>query len=156
MKTHRIARINEVIREVAAETILFEMRDPRIKNVTVTRAECSADLQHAKVYVSVMGTEKEQRMAMFGLNNASGFIQSKLAKRLLTRFLPVISFVVDDGVKRSIEIARLLREEQLRSGIVTTETVDGEEITDTSVSMGIAAEGLDAPGEQPQRSDATS
>jgi ribosome-binding factor A len=51
MKQHRVARVSEVIREVASETILFELRDPRVKNVTVTRAEVAGDLQHAKVYV---------------------------------------------------------------------------------------------------------
>src|SRR5207249_7097216 len=56
MKAHRLARVAEVIREVASETILFEVRDPRVKGVTVTRAEVSGDLQHAKVYVCVMGT----------------------------------------------------------------------------------------------------
>jgi ribosome-binding factor A len=57
MKSHRIARVSEVIRETAANAILFEVKDPRVKGVTVTRAEVSADLQHAKVYVSIMGTE---------------------------------------------------------------------------------------------------
>ena len=56
MKTHRLARVAEAIREVASETILFELRDPRVKMVTVTRAEVSGDLQHAKVFVSIMGT----------------------------------------------------------------------------------------------------
>src|SRR5262249_16185263 len=62
MKIHRLARVAEAIREVASETILFELRDPRVKKVTVTRAEVSGDLQHAKVYVSIMGTEKEQKL----------------------------------------------------------------------------------------------
>src|SRR5207302_1875759 len=59
MKTHRLARVAEAIREVASETTLYELRDPRVKMVTVTRAEVSGDLQHAKVYVSIMGTPKE-------------------------------------------------------------------------------------------------
>ncbi len=67
MKTHRVARISEAIREVASETILFELQDPRVKGVTVTRAEVSGDLQHAKVYVSVMGSDKEQQLTMHGL-----------------------------------------------------------------------------------------
>ena len=121
MKTHRLARVAEVVREVAAETILFEVRDPRVKNVTVTRAEVAADLQHAKVFVSVMGSEKDQALAMHGLKNAAGFVQSKLAKRLETRFLPVIIFVVDEGVKKSVEVARLLREEQEKHGTFTKE-----------------------------------
>src|SRR5437868_11163424 len=102
MKTHRLARVAEVIREVASETILFELRDPRVKNVTVTRAEVSGDLQHAKVYVSVMGSKKEQELTMHGLKHAAGFIQSKLAGRLQTRFTPAVTFVLDEGVKKSI------------------------------------------------------
>jgi ribosome-binding factor A len=110
MKTHRLARVAEAIREVASETILFEMRDPRVKKVTVTRAEVSGDLQHAKVYVSIMGSEKEQQLTMHGLRHAAGFIQSKLAQRLQTRFTPVLQFVLDEGVKRSIEMTRLINE----------------------------------------------
>lgn len=110
MKAHRPARVAEVIREVASETILFELRDPRVKGVTVTRAEVSGDLQHAKVYVSVMGTPKEQELTLHGLKHAAGFVQSKLANRLKTRFTPQIHFVLDQGVKNSIEVSRLIKE----------------------------------------------
>ena len=114
MKSHRLARVSEVVREVAASTILFEMKDPRVKNVTVTRAEVSADLQHAKVFVSVMGSEKEQKLTLHGLTSAAGFVQTKVADRLTTRFVPHITFVLDEGVKKSIEISRLLAEEKAR------------------------------------------
>jgi ribosome-binding factor A len=110
MKTHRLARVAEVVREVASQTILFELRDPRVKNVTVTRTEVSGDLQHAKVYVSVMGTPQEQNLTLHGLRHAAGFIQSKLADRLQTRFTPVITFILDQGVKKSIEMSRLISE----------------------------------------------
>lgn len=110
MKSHRLARVSEVVREVAAETILFELKDPRVKNVTVTRAEVSADLQHAKIFVSVMGSEKEQKLTLHGLANAAGFVQAKLAKRLTTRYVPHVTFVNDEGVKKSIEISRLIRD----------------------------------------------
>src|SRR5437764_9482788 len=110
MKTHRLARVAEAIREVASETILFELRDPRVKGVTVTRAEVSGDLQHAKVFVSVMGSPREQNLCMHGLRHSAGFIQAKLAKRLQTRFTPVIEFVLDEGVKKSIEMTRLINE----------------------------------------------
>jgi ribosome-binding factor A len=115
MKSHRLARVSEVIREVAASTILFDLKDPRVKNVTVTRAEVSADLQHAKVYVSVMGTEAEQKLTMHGLTSAAGFVQTKLADRLTTRFVPHVTFILDEGVKKSIEISRLIREAQEQS-----------------------------------------
>ncbi len=110
MKPHRLERVAEVVREVASETILFEMQDPRVQGVTVTRAEVSGDLQHAKVYVSVMGTPSEQKLCLHGLNHASGFVQSKLATRMKTRFTPVIQFILDQGVKNSIEISRLINE----------------------------------------------
>jgi ribosome-binding factor A len=110
MKPHRMERVAEVVREVASETILFELRDPRVRGVTVTRAEVSGDLQHAKVYVSVMGSPSEQKLCLHGLNHASGFIQSKLATRMKTRFTPVIHFILDQGVKNSIEISRLINE----------------------------------------------
>jgi len=110
MKTHRKARVAEVIREVAAETILFELSDPRIKGVTVTRTEVSGDLQHCKVHVSLMGSQKEQDLCMHGLRHSAGFIQAKLGSRLKTRFTPVIHFVLDEGVKKSIEVSRLIHE----------------------------------------------
>jgi ribosome-binding factor A len=110
MKAHRLARVAEVVREVASETILFELRDPRIKGVTVTRAEVSGDLQHAKVFVSLMGSPKEQELCLHGLRHAAGYVQAKLASRLQTRFTPVIKFVLDQGVKKSIEMSRLINE----------------------------------------------
>ena len=116
MKTHRLARVAEAVREVASETILFELRDPRVKGVTVTRAEVSGDLQHAKVYVSLMGAPGEQNLCLRGLRHAAGFIQAKLARRLQTRFTPVIEFVLDQGVKKSIEMTRLINEALAQSG----------------------------------------
>ena len=103
-----------MVRETAANAILFELKDPRVKNVTVTRAEVSGDLQHAKVFVSIMGTEKEQQLTMHGLKSAAGFIQTKLADRLTSRYVPHVTFVLDEGVKKSIEIARIIREESER------------------------------------------
>jgi ribosome-binding factor A len=144
MKAHRLARVSEVVREVAASTILFELKDPRVKNVTVTRAEVSADLQHAKVYVSVMGSEKEQQLTLYGLEHAAGFVQAKLAKRLATRYVPHVVFVLDQGVKKSIEISRLLREEQERSaaGSAGADPAAGDDNDD------------DEPADPPTRADA--
>lgn len=128
MKSHRVARVSEVVRETAANAILFELKDPRVKNVTVTRAEVSGDLQHAKVFVSIMGTEKEQQLTMHGLKSAAGFIQTKLADRLTSRYVPHVTFVLDEGVKKSIEIARIIREEHERNAAANpqAETVAAE------------------------------
>jgi ribosome-binding factor A len=134
MKPHRLARVGEVVREVASETILFELRDPRVKGVTVTRAEISGDLQHAKVYVSIMGSDQEQKLCMHGLRHAAGYVQSKLASRLKTRFTPTINFVLDHGVKKSIEMTRLIKEAlaefEPQDDASTADGTAGEEVTD--------------------------
>jgi ribosome-binding factor A len=138
MKAHRLARVAEVIREVASETILFEIQDPRVKGVTVTRTEVSADLQHAKVYVSVMGSPREQELCMHGLRHAAGFVQSRLGSRLKTRFTPVIRFVLDEGVKKSIEVTRLINEALAQSRPAAgADSADGtaEEFEDRGTSM---------------------
>jgi len=114
MKSHRLARVSEVVRETAANAILFDIKDPRVKGVTVTRAEVSADMQHCKVFVSIMGSEKEQALTMHGLKSAAAFVQTKIADRLTSRYVPHVTFVLDEGVKKSIEIMRILREEQAK------------------------------------------
>jgi ribosome-binding factor A len=78
--------------------------------VTVLRAEVSGDLQHGKIYVSVMGDEEHQKETLYALNGAAGFVQSQLADRMKTRFLPVLTFVLDQGIKKSLEISKLIQE----------------------------------------------
>src|SRR5580704_18051918 len=110
MSSRRTAKVAEAIREQVSTTILFGLKDPRVKNVTVTRVEVSPDLRNAKVYVSVMGDEKAQRLTLRGLESARGFLQAKLAERVKIRYTPILHFQLDQGVKRSIEASRLLRE----------------------------------------------
>lgn len=123
MKSRRVERASEAVREVVSTTILFGLRDPRIQGVTVLGAEVAKDLRTAKVFVSVMGDAKQQSLTMHGLESARGYIQSKIAERLDTRYTPVLKFVLDQGVKRSIEISRMLREAQA-AGDVTAEAAD--------------------------------
>lgn len=110
MSSRRTQRASEAIRETVSTAVLFQLRDPRIKNVTVLSAEVSGDLRNAKVYVSVMGDMKRQALTMKGLNAARGFIQAKVADRLQTKTTPVLQFVLDQGVKKSIQAAKFLRE----------------------------------------------
>ena len=110
MSSRRTARVAEAIREEVSSAILFQLKDPRVQNVTVTRVEVSGDLRHAKVYVSVMGSDQQQSLTMHGLESARGFLQSQVADRVKTRYTPILTFVLDQGVKKSIEAARLIRE----------------------------------------------
>lgn len=90
--------------------ILTELRDPRIRDVTVTYVEVSADMRHAKVHVSVMGDDARQQLSLRGLENAVGFLQRKVAQRIDTRYTPKLRFVLDRGVKHSLEVTRILGE----------------------------------------------
>ena len=108
MPSHRSLRMAEAIREVVSSAILFQVADPRVHSITVLRVEVSGDLRNANVFVSVMGTEEEQKRAMQGLKSATGFLQARVAARLQTRFTPTLTFKRDDSVKKSVELARVI------------------------------------------------
>jgi len=88
MPSRRAQKIAEAIREVVSTSILTELKDPRVQDVTVTYVEVSGDLRHAKVHVSVMGEEGKQHLCLAGLESAAGFLQARCAKRIDTRFTP--------------------------------------------------------------------
>src|SRR3954453_22358976 len=108
MPSHRSLRMAEAIREVVASAILFEMADPRIRAITVLGVELTGDLRNATVAVSIMGTEAEQDAAFKALRHGAGFLQSRVAARLQTRFTPSLTFKRDDSVKKSIAMSRLI------------------------------------------------
>ena len=88
--------------------ILADLKDPRIRDVTVTYVEVSADLRVAKVHVSVMGDETKQNLSLHGLQSAAGYLQGKVNDRIETRYTPRLTFILDQGVKKSIEMNELL------------------------------------------------
>jgi ribosome-binding factor A len=108
--SRRLLKAAEAIRGVVSMAILTELRDPRVKNVTVVGVEVLPDMKSAKVHVSIMGTEKQQQLGLAGLQNAAGFLQKKIAERIETRYTPKLTFVLDKGVKKSLEVSRILRE----------------------------------------------
>jgi ribosome-binding factor A len=109
MGSRRLERLAQMLKQEASNIILFELKDPRIKSVTVTKAEISADLRHGKIFVSVMEGEKETKLVFHGLRHAQGHIQRCLGKRLSLKFTPTIEFVEDDSIKRSVHMSHLIR-----------------------------------------------
>jgi ribosome-binding factor A len=107
--SRRTEKAAEAIREVVSMAILTDLNDPRVQDVTVISVEVSPDMRQAKVYVSVMGNEAKQQLSLRGLQNAAGFLQSKVARRIDTRYTPKLEFVLDQGVKKSIAIAEILK-----------------------------------------------
>lgn len=110
MPSRRVLKAAEAIREVVSMAILTDLRDPRIQDVTVTYVEVSGDMRQAKVHVSVMGDEKKQQLTLHGLENSRGYLQKKINERIDTRYTPKLKFELDQGVKNSIEISRILNE----------------------------------------------
>jgi len=110
MTSRRVQKVAEAVREVVSMAILTELNDPRVEHVTVTHVEVSGDLRHAKVHVSVMGDEAKQNLSLRGLQNAAGFLQAKLNDRIEMRYTPRLKFVLDQGVKHSLEVAKILDE----------------------------------------------
>jgi ribosome-binding factor A len=110
MPSRRAQKAAEAIRGIVSMAILAELKDPRVRDVTVTYVEVSDDLRTAKVHVSVMGDETHQNLTLRGLQSAAGFLQAKIAEGVEIRYTPKLTFLLDQGVKRSIAIAQILRE----------------------------------------------
>lgn len=110
MSSRRALKAAQAIREVVSTAILLELKDPRVKDVTVTLVEVSGDLRNAKVYVSVLGDEAKQRTCLNGLRSSCGFLQKKVGNRIDTRYTPQLKFVLDKGAKNAMEVTRILNE----------------------------------------------
>lgn len=110
MNSRRLLKAAEAIREVVSMSILVDLTDPRISDVTVTYVEVAPDMRLARVHVSVMGDDKKQNLCLRGLESASGFLQNKVGNRIDARYTPKLKFVLDQGVKHSLAVARILDE----------------------------------------------
>jgi ribosome-binding factor A len=113
---HRLLRINERIKEVVAASIADKVKDPRLGFITVTGVETSADLRHAKVYVSVLGSASEVRASLTALQRAHAVLQTEINAGLRMKRTPQITFVHDETPARAQKIERLLREEEAALG----------------------------------------
>lgn len=110
MSSRRLLKAGEAIREVVSMAILTELRDPRVQNVTVLGVEVMPDMREAKVFISVLGTPIQQKTVLRGLQNSAGFLQAKIADRIETRYTPKLTFVADEGVKKSLAVSQILEQ----------------------------------------------
>ncbi len=108
MSSRRIERLAEAVKQEVSKIILYGLKDPRISFVTVTHVEISPDLRRAKVYISIMGDESAQRKTLRGLEHAKGFIQTELGANLKMRYTPHLSFFLDESIKRSMHISKII------------------------------------------------
>ncbi len=110
MATGRMRRVDEAIRQVIGDAMAGEVKDPRVGFVTVTDVRTSADLSHARVYVSVLGDEQQRRASLEGLRSAHGFLQRQLAAELHLKRTPTLEFSYDDTTDRALRVDALLAE----------------------------------------------
>jgi len=103
----RMRRVNESVRQVLSEALL-ELKDPRIGFVTVTAVETSSDLRHARVFVSVLGSEKKRKKSLEGLAAAHGVLQSHLARELRMKRTPTLAFEYDPTVEEGVRMSKLI------------------------------------------------
>ncbi|MCR4841844.1 MAG: 30S ribosome-binding factor RbfA [Eubacterium sp.] len=102
-------RINEEVKKALSSIIRNEIKDPRIHIMTsVTHVEVAPDLKTAKVYISVLGSDKEKEGTIKGLKSAEGFVRSALAKEVNLRNTPKLFFEIDDSIEYGIHISNVL------------------------------------------------
>jgi len=111
MKVKRVDRLNSLLKEVISEVILKDVSDPNLTSlVTITSVDISKDMQHAKVFVSVIGNDEEKNKAIKALNQAKGYISVLSSKKVVMRYFPTLHFVLDDSVEKHMHIDKILKE----------------------------------------------
>ena len=110
MEYQRADRVGDLLLEIIAAILSREIRDPRLRAVTLTGVKVSKDLRHAKIFFSLLGETHDRVEAVAGLKSATGFIRGKLSKQLDLRFVPAIEFAYDDTEEAAQRIHALLDE----------------------------------------------
>ncbi len=111
MKSERLRRVDEAVREVLSEAVTKDIKDPRVGFVTVTAVQTSPDLRTARVFISVLGDQPVRERSLAGLRSAHGFLQRRVAAELRIKHTPTLEFVYDDSLDRSLRINELIQEE---------------------------------------------
>ncbi len=111
MAKKRVERLNSLLKEVISEVIVKEVRDPRVAPlITITNVDISNDLQHAKVYVSVIGSDQQKADTIEALQSGAGFIAIFASKKVVMRYFPALTFKLDVTVDQHLKIDAVLKE----------------------------------------------
>jgi ribosome-binding factor A len=120
----RLLKVNEALREVLSQEIAA-LKDPRIGFVTVTGVQVSADLRHAKVFVSVLGNAKARERTLAGLRAAHGHLQQRIGADVRTKRTPQLLFLYDESIDRGQRIETLLKRYEGELGPETDDEAEG-------------------------------
>ena len=106
----RTVRLDEQFREEISKLLMKGLKDPRIGFVTISRVEITNDLSYAKVFISVLGSDREKAASLIGLRNSAGFIRTYLGKALKIRKILQLSFLLDESLDHAMHIEEILAE----------------------------------------------
>jgi len=106
----RLGRIADQIQRDLADLIRSELKDPRVRMITLTGVEVSNDYRHAKIFFTNLGGPEVVSQTQQGLQRASGFLRSQLAGGLMLRIVPELHFVHDESVERGVRLSKLIDE----------------------------------------------
>ena len=110
MSENRIRRVAEQIKKDVSQIIRTELKDPRISGITsVTGVEVSKDLRYASIYVSIYGDNDEQATTLKILEKASGFVRTEISRRIRLRYVPEISFYLDNSIEYGNHIENIIK-----------------------------------------------
>ncbi len=123
----RVSRVASLLQQEVSQMLLNEIKDDRVGAgmVSITDVDVSGDLQHAKIYVSIYGTEEARKETMAGLQSATGFVRRELGKRIRLRRTPEVRFIEDRGIERGDRMLALLNR-------LSEEREDKESVEDDS------------------------
>jgi ribosome-binding factor A len=107
---HRQEKLGELIAAELSDLLRTRMKDPRVGFASITHVEVSGDLRHAKIFVSVLGSEDEQAASIQALKHATGFLRHELASRLVLRYMPELVFKLDTSIEKGTRVLQLMRE----------------------------------------------
>jgi ribosome-binding factor A len=129
MKTRRTQRVAQAMKQAISQVVLFELSDPRMAFCTITDVDVSPDMKVADVNVSVAGDEKAQKLCFEAIQHARGYIQKAVAPVLKSKYCPTLKFHLDESVKGSVEISRLIEKARAED-----REARGDEISETEES----------------------
>ena len=126
MSYNRIDRISEEVRREVDRIIREDLNDPRVcGTLSITHADVTRDLRHAKIYVSVLEDDKRADM-MAALKKAAGFIRRELGQNIIIRYSPELTFVSDTNIAYGVHIAKVLADAQRTEGATNDDEGDQE------------------------------
>jgi ribosome-binding factor A len=111
----RMRRVDAAMRHVVGDAVAQDLQDPRVGFVTVTDVKTSADLRHARVYVSILGSPDEQEATLEGLRSAHGYLQRRIASELHLKNTPELRFILDDTADKAFRVEELLEDGEAAS-----------------------------------------